>query len=115
MPEKSLAELSRTYLKAYETKDRSALESTMSDDFIFNSPYDDHIDSCHLREGAAGLIARAPRQSIFENYSKRRTKPSFSTTWSSIAENLSATPNFLPEMAARSSLSKSIRIEDRPS
>jgi hypothetical protein len=44
MPEKSLAELIQTYLKAYETKDRSALESTISDDFNFTSPYDDHID-----------------------------------------------------------------------
>ena len=44
MPEESLAEVIRTYLKAYETKDRSALESTISDDFTFTSPYDDHID-----------------------------------------------------------------------
>jgi hypothetical protein len=31
MADKSLTELIRIYLKAYETKDRSALESTLSD------------------------------------------------------------------------------------
>jgi hypothetical protein len=40
----SLSELMRTYFKAYETKDRVALESTISSDFTFTSPYDDHID-----------------------------------------------------------------------
>ncbi|PYK56632.1 MAG: DUF4440 domain-containing protein [Verrucomicrobia bacterium] len=44
MPDKSLTELIRIYFEAYETKDRSALESTLSDDFIFTSPYNDHID-----------------------------------------------------------------------
>jgi ketosteroid isomerase-like protein len=44
MADKSLTDLIRIYFKAYETKDRSALESTLSDDFTFTSPYDDHID-----------------------------------------------------------------------
>jgi ketosteroid isomerase-like protein len=44
MADKSLTELIRIYFKAYETKDRSALESTLSHDFTFTSPYDDHID-----------------------------------------------------------------------
>jgi ketosteroid isomerase-like protein len=38
--DKSLTELIRIYFKAYETKDRSALESTLSDDFTFTSPHD---------------------------------------------------------------------------
>ncbi len=38
MPDKSLTELIRIYFEAYEIKDRSALESTLSDDFIFTSP-----------------------------------------------------------------------------
>lgn len=38
MSEKSLPELIRTYFMAYETKDRSALESTLSGDFTFTSP-----------------------------------------------------------------------------
>jgi hypothetical protein len=42
--DKSLTELIPIYFKAYETKDRSALESTLSDDFTFTSPHDDHID-----------------------------------------------------------------------
>ena len=44
MADKSLTELIRIYFKAYETKDRSALESTMDGDFTFTSPHDDHID-----------------------------------------------------------------------
>lgn len=44
MADQSLTELVRIYFKAYETKDRSALESTSSDDFAFTSPHDDHID-----------------------------------------------------------------------
>jgi ketosteroid isomerase-like protein len=39
-----LSELIHTYFKAYETKDRAALESTISSDFTFTSPFDDHID-----------------------------------------------------------------------
>jgi hypothetical protein len=42
--DKSLTDLIRIYFKAYETKDRSALESTLSDDFTFTSPHDGHID-----------------------------------------------------------------------
>jgi Domain of unknown function (DUF4440) len=44
MRDKPLTELIRIYFKAYEAKDRSALESTLSDDFIFTSPHDDQID-----------------------------------------------------------------------
>jgi hypothetical protein len=40
----SLSELMCTHFEAYETKDRAALESTISSDFAFTSPYDDHID-----------------------------------------------------------------------
>jgi len=55
MPDKSLTELIRIYFKAYETKDQSALESTFSDDFIFTSPCDDHIDRAFTR-GDGGKI-----------------------------------------------------------
>ena len=44
MADNGLTELVRIYFKAYETKDRSALESTLSADFTFTSPHDDHID-----------------------------------------------------------------------
>jgi hypothetical protein len=107
MPEDSLAEVIRTYLKAYETKDRSALESTMSDDFTFTSPYDDHIDRATYLKRCWPNSART-RAIHIQNYSKWEMKPSFSTTWSPIAENLSATANFLLGMGTRSSLSKSI-------
>jgi hypothetical protein len=42
--DESLTGLIRIYFKAYETKNRSALESTLSDDFTFTSPHEDHID-----------------------------------------------------------------------
>jgi ketosteroid isomerase-like protein len=42
--DRSLTELIRIYFKAYETKDRSALESTLSNDFAFTSQDDNHID-----------------------------------------------------------------------
>ncbi len=44
MSQHSLSDLMRKYFAAYETKDRAALESTLSDDFTFTSPKDDHID-----------------------------------------------------------------------
>ena len=39
-----LAELIRRYYRAYETKDRPAIEGLLSNDFTFTSPFDDHID-----------------------------------------------------------------------
>jgi len=40
----SLAELIRSYYRAYEIKDRPAIEALLSNDFTFTSPLDDHID-----------------------------------------------------------------------
>jgi ketosteroid isomerase-like protein len=37
------SELVRTCFRAYETKDRAALERLLADDFTFSSPYDDNI------------------------------------------------------------------------
>lgn len=34
----------RRYYRAYETKDRSAIEQLLAADFTFSSPRDDHID-----------------------------------------------------------------------
>ena len=45
----SLSELMRAYFKAYETKDRAAMESTISSDFTFTSPYDDQISGSIFR------------------------------------------------------------------
>jgi len=39
-----VSDLIRRCYAAYETNDRSAIESILSDDFIFSSPLDDHID-----------------------------------------------------------------------
>jgi ketosteroid isomerase-like protein len=38
------ADAIRTYLGAYESKDRDAIERVLADDFRFSSPVDDHID-----------------------------------------------------------------------
>lgn len=38
------SDLIRKYFFAYETKDRKAIESLLSDDFVFTSPYDYRID-----------------------------------------------------------------------
>jgi hypothetical protein len=57
--DKSLTELIPIYFKAYETKDRSAVESTLSDDFTFTSPHDDHIDRAHIWS-VAGPTASTP-------------------------------------------------------
>jgi hypothetical protein len=59
MADHSLTELLRTYFKAYETKDRSAVESTLNDDFTFTSPHDDYIDRAHIWS-VAGPTASTP-------------------------------------------------------
>ncbi len=38
------SDLIRKYFSAYENKDRKAVESLLTDDFVFTSPYDYHID-----------------------------------------------------------------------
>jgi ketosteroid isomerase-like protein len=40
----SNSDLIRKYFSAYENKDRKAVESLLSDDFVFTSPYDNRID-----------------------------------------------------------------------
>jgi len=39
-----LSDLIRQYFAAYENKDRKCVESLLTDDFVFTSPYDSHID-----------------------------------------------------------------------
>ena len=40
----STSDLIRKYFSAYENKDRTAVESLLSNDFVFTSPYDYRID-----------------------------------------------------------------------
>ena len=40
----NVSDVVRKYFRAYEKKDRKAVEALLSDDFVFTSPYDDHID-----------------------------------------------------------------------
>jgi hypothetical protein len=63
--DKSLPDLIRIYFKAYETKDRSALESTFSDNFTFTSPHDDHIDRA-TSWNVAGPTASTPGRSTYD-------------------------------------------------
>ena len=42
--EMSNSDLIRKYFSAYENKDRKAVESLLSHDFVFTSPYDCRID-----------------------------------------------------------------------
>jgi hypothetical protein len=78
--DKSLTELIRIYFKAYETKDRSALESTLSDDFTFTSPHDDHIDRATYLE-RCWPNSKHTRAIHFANFSIAATKPLSSTIW----------------------------------
>jgi hypothetical protein len=38
------SDLMRKYFPAYDNKDCKAVESLLTDGFVFTSPYDDHID-----------------------------------------------------------------------
>ena len=40
----SNSDLIRKYFSAYESKDRKTVESLLSDDFVFTSPYDHRIN-----------------------------------------------------------------------
>src|ERR1700758_5037305 len=41
---KAVSDLVRRYFGAYEAKDRKAIQSLLTDDFTFSSPFDDRID-----------------------------------------------------------------------
>jgi ketosteroid isomerase-like protein len=43
MAEIPIAELARRYYEIYQAADREALEALLADDFVFTSPWDDHI------------------------------------------------------------------------
>ena len=81
MADRSLTELIRIYFKAHETKNRSALESTLSDDFT--SPVRTIITSIvpHIC-GVAGPTASTPGRSTYASFSIAATKPLSSTIWS---------------------------------
>jgi ketosteroid isomerase-like protein len=52
--EMSLTRLVENYYNAYETKDRKVVEDLLSEDFIFTSPEDDHIDTKEFFEKCWG-------------------------------------------------------------
>jgi hypothetical protein len=43
-PRKAVSNLVRRYFRAYEAKDRKAIESLLTEDFTFSSPLDARID-----------------------------------------------------------------------
>jgi Domain of unknown function (DUF4440) len=107
--DKSLTELIRIYFKAYEAKDRSALESTLSDDFTFTSPHDDHIDRATYLE-RCWPNSKHTWAIHFANFSIAATKPLSSTIWNRTTDNHFATRNSSLEAAARSKRSKCISV-----
>jgi ketosteroid isomerase-like protein len=74
----SNSDLVRKYFPAYENKDRKAVESLLSNDFVFTSPYDYRIDRETYFKGA-GPIARNPQPMALRSCLKQATKPSSST------------------------------------
>ena len=53
----SNSNLIRKYFSAYENKDRKTVESLLSDDFVFTSPYDHRINRETL--GEPGIMIAA--------------------------------------------------------
>jgi hypothetical protein len=72
--DKSLTELIRIYFKAYEAKDRSALESTLSGDFTFTSPHDDHIGRATYLERSKCISVRKSEELRTSSNSVLRTQ-----------------------------------------
>jgi ketosteroid isomerase-like protein len=105
MADKSLTELIRIYFKAYETKDRSALESTLSHDFTFTSPYDDHIDRATYLERCWPKSKHTRAVHIRKLFD--RGNEAF-VLYNLEPDNLFATRNSSLEAAARSKRSKFI-------
>jgi ketosteroid isomerase-like protein len=50
MQQSSVEDLIRTYFAAFLAQDRQALEESLSEDFTFTSPYDDHISKAEFFE-----------------------------------------------------------------
>src|ERR1700704_1712305 len=50
MPARSKADIIRSMFAAYKSKDRATVETLLTDDFTFTSPYDDAIDKASYFE-----------------------------------------------------------------
>jgi ketosteroid isomerase-like protein len=73
------SDLIRKYFSAYENKDRNAVESLLTDDFVFTSPYDYRIDRETYFERCWPYGEQSPTYEI-EKLLEKTTKPSPSTT-----------------------------------
>jgi hypothetical protein len=97
----SNSDLIRKYFSAYENKDRKAIESLLSNDFVFTRTI--IALTANPISNAAGPIASSPQRMRLRRRLKRTTKPSFSTT---------AKPRLAADPGTRnSSLSKETRSE----
>jgi ketosteroid isomerase-like protein len=75
----SASDLIRKYFAAYENKDRMAVESLLTNDFIFTSPYDHRVDVKRF-SNAAGPIARNPQRMALRRCLRKATKSLSSMT-----------------------------------
>jgi hypothetical protein len=75
----SNSDVIRKYFSAYENKDRKAVESLLTGDFVFASPYDYGIDRETYFKRCWPYSEKSPTYDI-GSCLKKGTKPSSSTT-----------------------------------
>ena len=64
------SDLIRRYFSAYESKDRKAVESLLTDDFVFTSPYDYRIDRGTYFKRCWPYSEKSPTYSIEKLFEK---------------------------------------------
>jgi ketosteroid isomerase-like protein len=75
----SASDLIRKYFSAYENNDRKAVESLLTGDFVFTSPYDRRIDRETYFKRCWPYSEKSPTYGI-EKLFEKATKPLSSTT-----------------------------------
>jgi ketosteroid isomerase-like protein len=70
-----IADRARRCFETYQTKDRTALERLLADDFTFTSPYDDHIDRATYFERCW------PNAGTFDRFELRHVVVQGDTCW----------------------------------
>jgi ketosteroid isomerase-like protein len=75
----SNSDLIRKYFSSYENKGRKTVESLLSNDFVFTSPYDHRINRETYFKRCWPYSEQSPTMRL-RRCLKRTTKPSFSTT-----------------------------------
>ena len=73
----STSDLMRKYFSAYENKDREAVESLLTNDFVFTSPYDYRIDRETYFKRCWPYSEKSPTMAL-RRCLRKATKPSSS-------------------------------------